>query len=94
MPDILETKEVITPIIEVVKIEEVVLLTPKAKAVTPKAKAVVEEVEYICPLTVNYKELETLLNGKTISDYIGKNLPENEVKRIEEDFKIYQSIKK
>jgi len=61
-----------------------------------EAELKVEEVEdgYICPLTVNYKELETLLNGKTIAEYIGKNLPENEVKRIEADFKIYQSIKK
>lgn len=53
-----------------------------------------EEVQYVCPLTVNYIELEKLLNGKTIAEYVGKNLPENEVKRIEEDFKIYQSIKK
>lgn len=53
-----------------------------------------KKVEYVCPLTISYAELKTLLNGKTIAEYIGKNLPENEVKRIEEDFKIYQSIKK
>ena len=44
---------------------------------------------YVCPLTVNYVELEALLAGKSIADYIGKNLPENEVKRIENDYKIY-----
>ena len=53
-----------------------------------------KKTEYVCPLTITYVELEKLLNGKTIVEYIGKNLPENEVKRIEEDFKIYQSIKK
>lgn len=53
-----------------------------------------KKAEYVCPLTISYAELEKLLNGKTISEYIGKNLPENEVKRIDEDFKIYQSIKK
>lgn len=53
-----------------------------------------KSTKYVCPLTISYAELEKLLNGKSIAEYIGKNLPENEVKRITEDFKIYQSIKK
>ena len=50
--------------------------------------------DYVCPLTITYVELEKLLNGKSIAEYVGKNLPKEEIERIEEDFKIYQSIKK
>jgi len=45
--------------------------------------------EWIYPLDVNYKELETILNGEELSDYIGDRLPEEEVKRIETDYKLY-----
>ncbi|MDI3348966.1 hypothetical protein PIGBHMHK_00684 [Mycoplasmopsis arginini] len=45
--------------------------------------------EWISPLDVNYKELETILNGEELSDYIGDRLPEEEVKRIETDYKLY-----
>jgi len=45
--------------------------------------------EWISPLGVNYKELETILNGEELSDYIGDRLPEEEVKRIETDYKLY-----
>ena len=45
--------------------------------------------EYVCPLSVNYKELEILLNSKSITDYVGNKLPEDEVKRIEADYKLY-----
>lgn len=45
--------------------------------------------EWISPYDVNYKELETILNGEELSDYIGDRLPEEEVKRIETDYKLY-----
>lgn len=55
---------------------------------------VAEENGYVCPLTINYVELEKLLDGKTIKEYVGDNLPKEEVKRIETDFAIYKSNKK
>lgn len=45
--------------------------------------------EYVCPLTVNYKELEALLNGKDLKSYVGDKLPKEEIERIETDYKIY-----
>ena len=55
---------------------------------------VVEENGYVCPLTINYVELEKLLDGKTLKEYVGDNLPKEEVERIETDFAIYKSNKK
>lgn len=49
--------------------------------------------EYICPLKVNYKELETILAGKKLAEYVGDKLPKDEVKRIERDFEIYLTNK-
>lgn len=53
-----------------------------------------EVKEYVCPLTVNYVELEALLEGKTIAEYIGDKLPAEEVERIAVDFNIYKQNKK
>ena len=55
---------------------------------------VAEENGYVCPLTINYVELEKLLDGKTLKEYVGDNLPKEEVERIETDFAIYKSNKK
>ena len=55
---------------------------------------VTEENGYVCPLTINYVELEKLLDGKTLKEYVGDNLPKEEVERIETDFAIYKSNKK
>lgn len=50
---------------------------------------------YVCPLSVNYAELEAILSplGESVTDYVGDRLPEDEVKRIEKDFKIYLTTK-
>lgn len=53
-----------------------------------------EVKEYVCPLTVNYVELEALIGDKTIAEYVGDNLPKEEVERIEIDFAIYKQNKK
>lgn len=53
-----------------------------------------ETKEYVCPLTVNYIELEALIGNKTIAEYIGDKLPAEEVERIEIDFAIYKQNKK
>jgi len=45
--------------------------------------------DWVSPLDVNYKELESILDGKKLSDYVGDRLPEEEVKRIETDYKLY-----
>lgn len=45
--------------------------------------------DWISPYDVNYKELEVVLDGKELSDYVGDRLPEEEVKRIETDYKLY-----
>ena len=57
-----------------------------------KEKEVV--TDYVCPLTVNYKELEEVLNGQDLAEYIGDNLPKEEVERIVIDFNIYKQNKK
>jgi hypothetical protein len=85
--EIKKVEEETTPIAEKSKVEEAV---KPAKA--PKSK--VEEAEYVCPLTVNYKELEEALKGKSITDYVGDKLPKEQVEAIEADFKIYQSKNK
>lgn len=54
-----------------------------------KANSKKQSEGYVCPLTVNYAELTELLNGSSIEDYIGDNLPEEEVKRIKIDYEIY-----
>lgn len=53
-----------------------------------------EVKEYVCPLTVNYVELEALLEGKTIAEYIGDRMEKEEVERISIDFNIYKQNKK
>lgn len=52
--------------------------------------------DYVCPLSVNYAELEAILSplGESVTDYVGDRLPEEEVKRIETDFEIYLTNKK
>ena len=45
--------------------------------------------DWISPYDINYKELETILDGEELSDYIGDRLPEEEVKLIEKDYKLY-----
>lgn len=52
-----------------------------------------KEGDYICPLSVNYEELESILSGKNLTEYIGNNLPKEEVERIEKDYKIYLTSK-
>lgn len=48
------------------------------------------EVEkWVSPYDVNYKELEVILDGKELSDYVGDRLTEEEVKTIETDYKLY-----
>ncbi len=54
-----------------------------------KADSKKNDSGYVCPLSVNYKELTELLNGKDVADYIGDKLPEEEVKRIKIDYEIY-----
>jgi non-homologous end joining protein Ku len=49
--------------------------------------------DYICPLSVNYEELESILSGKDLNKYIGDNLPKEEIERIEKDYKIYLTNK-
>lgn len=52
--------------------------------------------DYVCPLSINYAELEAILSplGESVTEYVGDRLPEEEVKRIEKDFKIYLTNKK
>lgn len=50
---------------------------------------VVESDGWVSPLDVNYKELETILDGKELAEYVGNKLPDDEVKRIETDYKLY-----
>lgn len=45
--------------------------------------------DWISPYDINYKELESILDGEELSDYIGDRLPEEEVKLIEKDYKLY-----
>lgn len=45
--------------------------------------------DWVSPNDVNYKELEEILDGEELSDYVGDRLPEEEVKRIETDYKLY-----
>lgn len=45
--------------------------------------------DWISPYDVNYKELKDILDGEELSDYIGDRLPEEEVKLIEKDYKLY-----
>lgn len=54
-----------------------------------------KEIDYICPLSINYEELEKILSplGENLTDYVGDRLPEEEVKRIEIDFNIYLTNK-
>lgn len=51
---------------------------------------------YVCPLDVTYDKLETILEltGGALTDYVGSRLPQEEVQRIEKDFKIYLTNKK
>jgi len=49
--------------------------------------------DYTCPLSVNYEELESILSGKDLTEYVGDNLPKEEVERIEKDYKIYLTNK-
>lgn len=49
--------------------------------------------DYICPLSVNYEELESILSGKDLTEYVGNNLSKEEVERIEQDYKIYLTNK-
>lgn len=44
---------------------------------------------YICPLSINYHELKAIIGNLSIEDYIGENLPKDEVKRIKNDYEIY-----
>lgn len=48
-----------------------------------------EVSDWISPYDVNYKELKEILDGEELSDYIGDRLPEEEVKLIEKDYKLY-----
>lgn len=48
-----------------------------------------EEADWISPYAVNYKELEEILAGEELSDYVGDRLPEEEVKRINTDYQLY-----
>ena len=54
-----------------------------------------QETPYICPLSVNYDELEAILAplGESLRDYVGNRLPKEEVERIENDFEIYLTNK-
>lgn len=54
-----------------------------------------QETTYICPLSVNYDELEAILAplGESLTDYVGNRLPKEEVERIENDFEIYLTNK-
>ena len=71
--------------------------TPEEKAAKMAANlsasaGVIEEAklsDWVSPYDVNYKELETILDGEELSDYVGSRLPEEEVKRIETDYKLY-----
>ena len=67
--------------------------TPEETAANLSASAgVIEEAklsDWVSPYDVNYKELETILDGEELSDYVGSRLPEEEVKRIETDYKLY-----
>lgn len=45
--------------------------------------------EWVSPYDVNYKELESILDGEELSTYVGDRLPEDVVERIEKDYKLY-----
>lgn len=59
------------------------------KKVVESKPEVTEKKEWISPLEVSYKQLEELLGENSLEDYVGDNLPEEEVKRIKTDFEIY-----
>lgn len=60
-----------------------------ASNLSNNAEPVVEDPDWISPYSVNYAELTELLGDKELSDYVGDRLPEDEVKRIETDYKLY-----
>ena len=66
--------------------------TEAQKSVQDTSTEEVEEAElsdWVSPYSVNYKELESILDGEELSDYVGDRLPEEEVKLIEKDYKLY-----
>ena len=73
-------------------------MSTKKSEINEKEIEVVSATEvkgYICPLTINYEELEAILapTGGILTDYVGDKLPIDEVQRIERDFGIYLTLK-
>lgn len=63
--------------------------TKVAEAILEGEAEEAELADWVSPYDVNYKELEAILDGEKLSDYVGDRLPEEEVKRIETDYKLY-----